>query len=183
MTYDFSNFKKEAKEVEEWLRREYGGINTGRATPAVLDNVQVEVYGSRMPIAHLAAISIEDPRTLRVAPWDKSQIKDIEKAIIASNLGLSVSADDAGLRVGFPQLTTENRLGLIKILKARLEDARVKVRAERETTWGDIQAKEKDGKMSEDDKFKAKEELQKHVDESNQGLEAIFEKKEKEVMG
>ncbi|MBX4215846.1 ribosome recycling factor [Candidatus Parcubacteria bacterium] len=183
MAYDFSAFKNEGKETEEWLRREYGGINTGRATPAVLDMVQAEIYGSRMPISHIASISIEDPRTLRVAPWDKTQVKDIEKAIMAANLGLSVAVDDAGLRVGFPQLTTENRERLIKVLKHKLEEGKVRLRAEREKVWNDIQAKERDGALPEDQKFKAKDELQKHVDECNKALEAIFEKKEKEVLG
>lgn len=183
MTYNFSKYKKECKDVEEWLKREYGGINTGRAAPALLDTVQVEVYGSRMPISHVAAISILDPRSLKISPYDKTQIKDIEKGIVSSNLGVSVSIDDSGIRISFPQLTTERRIQLVKVLKEKLEEARVSVRGEREKVWNDIQAKERDGLMSEDDKFKGKEELQKLVDEANKKLEEIFEKKEKEVLG
>lgn len=183
MAYDFAKFKKEAAEVEEWLRREYAGLSAGRATPALLDTVQVEVYGARTPIAHVASIAIEDPRTLLVAPYDKSQIKDVEKAIMAANLGLSVSATDSGVRVSVPQLTTERRTALVKVLKERLEEARVSLRAEREKVWNDIQEQERDGKMAEDDKFKGKEELQRQVDEANKKLEEIFEKKEKEVLG
>lgn len=183
MAYDFSKFKKECKDAEEWLKREYIGINTGRATPALLDTVQVEVYGSRMPISHLATISILDPRTLGISPYDKNQIKDIERGIVVSNLGCSVSIDDYGIRISFPQLTTERRIQLVKILKEKLEEARVSVRAEREKVWNDIQAKERDGLMSEDDKFKGKEELQKLVDDTNKVLEEIFEKKEREVLG
>lgn len=183
MAYDFSKFKRECRATEEWLKREYGGINTGRAAPALLDTVQIEVYGSRVPISHVAGILIEDARTLRISPWDKTQIKDIEKGIVISNLGVSVAIDDSGIRVSFPQLTTERRVQLVKMLKEKLEESRVKVRAEREKIWNDIQAKEKDSLMSEDDKFKGKEELQKLVDEANKTLEAIFEKKEKEVLG
>ncbi|MEK7115405.1 MAG: ribosome recycling factor [Patescibacteria group bacterium] len=183
MTYDFSLLKKESKDAEEWLKRAYGGINTGQAAPALLDTVQVEVYGSRMPISHLAAIAIEDARTLKISPWDKSQIKDIEKGITMANLGISVSIDDSGIRASFPQLTTERRIQLIRLLKEKLEEARVSVRAEREKVWNDIQVRERDGLMSEDDKFRGKEELQKLVDEANKALEAIFEKKEKEVLG
>lgn len=183
MTYDFSRLKKECKDAEEWLRREYGGINTGRAAPALLDTVQVEAYGSRMSISHVATIAIEDARTLKISPWDKSQIKDIEKGITMANLGISVSIDDSGIRASFPQLTTERRIQLIKLLKERLEEARVSVRAEREKAWNDIQARERESLMSEDDKFRGKEELQKLVDDANKALEAIFEKKEREVMG
>ncbi|MEK7582014.1 MAG: ribosome recycling factor [Patescibacteria group bacterium] len=183
MSYDFSKFKKETADAEEWLKREYGSFNTGRATATVLDAVLIEIYGSRMPISHLATITTEDARTLKIVPWDKTQVKDIEKAIMTVNIGLSVSIDDTGLRVIFPQLTTERRVGLIKILKEKLEEARVSVRAEREKIWNDIQAKERDGKIPEDEKFRTKDELQRLVDEAHTKLEVIFEKKEKEVLG
>ena len=183
MQYNFSNFKMELKKVGDFLSKEYGQLNVGRASPAVLDGVSVEVYGARQPIKNVASVSIEDPKTLRIAPWDKNQIKDIEKAIVASNLGLSVATDDMGIRVIFPQLTTETREKLVKVLKEKLEEQRITVRRERERIWDDIQAQEKAGKMPEDDKFRAKEELQKIIDETNTSLEAIFEKKKKEVMG
>ena len=183
MSYDFSKFKKEIIDAEDWLKREYSSFSTGRASSAVLDNVSIEVYGSRMAISHVATIGTEDPRTLKIVPWDKAQVKEIEKAIMAANLGLSVSVDDTGIRVSFPSLTTERRIGLIKILKEKLEEARVSIRGEREKVWNDIQAKEREGKMPEDEKFKCKDELQKLVDSAQAELEAIFEKKEKEVMG
>ncbi len=182
MQYNFSNFKGELKKVEEFLGKEYRELNVGRASPMVLDGVSVESYGSYMPIKNVAGISIEDPKTLRVAPWDKNQIKDIEKAIVASNLGLSVATDDAGLRVIFPQLTTETRQKLVKVLKEKLEESRITVRKERERIWDDIQGQEKTGKMTEDEKFRAKDELQKVTDEANKNLESAFERKEKEVM-
>ncbi len=183
MQYNFSGFKAELKKVEEFLNREYRELNIGRASPMVLDSIMVSSYGSFMPIKNVANIAIEDPKTLRVIPWDKSQVKEVEKAIISSNIGLSVATDDAGIRVIFPQLTTESRQNLVKILKEKLEEQRIAVRRERETVWDDVQMKEKEGKMTEDEKFRAKEELQKVVDEANANLEAIFDKKEKEVMG
>lgn len=183
MPYDFSKFKKETADALEWLKREYGSVNTGRASSVVLDTVAVDVYGSRMPISHIATISTEDPRTLKITPWDKGQTKDIEKAIATANLGLSVSIDDTGLRVFFPQPTTERRINLIKVLKEKLEEGRVSVRGERELVWNDIQDKERDGKMPEDEKFKSKVELQKIVDETHKKMEEIFEKKQKEVLG
>lgn len=183
MQYNFSNFKTELKKVGDFLSKEYTQLNIGRASPMVLDGVNVLSYGSHVPLNNVANISIEDPKTLRIAPWDKSQIKDIEKAIIASNLGLSVATDDAGIRVIFPQLTTETRQTLVKVLKEKLEEQRVTVRREREIVWKDVEAKHKDGKVTDDEKFRAKDELQKIIDEANKNLEAIFEKKQKEVMG
>ena len=177
MQYNFSNAKAEMKKVEEFLSKEYTQLNTGRASPMVLDGIAVEVYGAFQPIKNVASVSIEDPKTLRVSPWDKSQVKAIEKAVMASNIGLSVATDESGLRVIFPQLTTETRQNLVKILKGKLEEARITVRKEREKVMDDINA------LTEDEKFKGKEDLQKIVDETNRNLEAIFEKKETEVMG
>ncbi len=183
MQYNFSQFKTELKKIEDFLAKEYTQLNIGRASPMVLDGVSVEAYGSRMPLKNVANISIEDPKTLRIAPFDKSQIKDIEKAIVAGNLGLSVATDDMGIRVIFPQLTTETRGSLVKILKEKLEEARITVRRERENVWKDVEVKEKEAKLTEDEKFRAKEELQKLIDTVNNNLESIFDKKEKEVMG
>ena len=183
MQYNFSNFKAELKKIEEFLGKEYNQLNIGRASPSVLDGVTVESYGSYVPLKNAASVSIEDPKTLRIAPWDKNQIKSIEKAVAGANLGLSVATDDAGLRVIFPQLTTETRQTLVKVLKEKLEASRITVRREREKLSEDIEAKEKDGKMNEDERFRSKEELQKIVNETNKNLEAIFEKKEREVMG
>lgn len=183
MQYNFSNFKNELKKVEDYLGKEYTQLNIGRASPMVLDGVSVESYGSFVPLKNVASVSIEDPKTLRIAPWDKSQVKNIEKAIIGSNLGLSVATDDMGIRVIFPQLTTETRQTLVKVLKEKLEESRITVRKERESVMSDIEEKEKEGKITEDERFRAKEELQKIINETNGNLEAIFEKKEKEVMG
>ncbi len=178
MSYNFSDFKQNLKKVEEWLSKEYGGVHTGRATPMILDTISVESYGSLQPIKNVGSISIEDPRTIRVAPWDKTLVKAIESAIAAANLGLSVSADSDGLRVIFPQLTTETREKLVKVLKEKLEDARISVRKERDEAFTKMKA----ANLPEDDTFRAKDEMQKYVDEANQSLEAVFEKKEKEVM-
>jgi ribosome recycling factor len=116
-------------------------------------------------------------RTLRISPWDKNVVKDIEKAIQASGLPLSVVVDGSGLRASVPQLTAESKQSLVKLCKEKLEDARVKVRMVRQTTDKDIEATEK----AEDDKFRAKEELQKNVDEINKKLEELFTKKEADI--
>lgn len=176
MAYNTQNFKIELKKIEEWLGKEYGQVHTGRATPIVLDSIMVESYGAYMPIKNVASISIEDPKTLRIAPWDKNQIKEIENAVMAANLGLSVVSDSDGVRVIFPMLTTENRTKLVKVLKEKLEDARISIRKERQVEI------DKTENLSEDEKKRAKEDIQKVVDEGNNNLEAIFNKKENEIM-
>lgn len=168
-------------EKAAWLEKELQSVRTGRATPMLLDAISVEAYGSRMPIRDIGAINIEDARTLRIAPWDLTQTKEIEKAIAIANLGVSTSIDEKGLRVHFPELTSERRLVLQKVIKEKLEEARIALRGAREETWDDIQKLEREGKMSEDDKFRGKEEMQKIVDLGNQKLEAIAKKKEDEV--
>ncbi len=178
MAYNFTATKQEFKNVEEWLRNEYSGLHTGRATPLVLDSISIESYGSYQPIKNVGSISVEDAKTLRVVPWDKSHVKEIEKAIQAANLGLSVATDDQGLRVIFPMLTTENRQKLVKVLKDKMEDARISVRKVREAALDGMKSAE----LPEDDMFRGKEELQKLVDEANASLEAVFQKKEAEVM-
>lgn len=181
MAYDFSHFKKQLQGVEEWLGNEYLGVRTGRATPAILDGVSVEAYGARTPLKHAASISIEDAKTIRVAPYDKSQIKAMEKAVMEANLGLSVSSDDQGLRISFPDLTSERRQALVKVTREKLEQARVSVRSERDEVWGDIQSKEREGTIAEDEKFRLKDEMQKYVDAANQKLEAHAARKEEEI--
>jgi ribosome recycling factor len=181
MAYDFKPFEKRIKEIEERLGKELSGVRTGRATPAVLDGVQVESYGSRMGIAQVATVTAEDARSLRITPFDPSTIKEIEKAITAANLGLSAGSDERGVRVFFPELTSERRVSLLKVAKEKVEEIRQMLRAARDEVWNDIQAKEKAKEMSEDDKFRNKDEMQKRVDAANAAFDAALERKEKEI--
>ncbi len=182
MAYNFNSFKDGVKGVEEWLKKELSTVRTGRANLSILDGVNVEAYGAFMPINQVANLSMEDVRGVRISPWDASVTKDVEKAIIASDLGLSVTVDDKGLRVIFPELTGERRTALVKLTKQKLEDAKITLRGEREKTIKDIEGKEKAGEISEDDKFRLKAELQKMLDECTRNLESMFEKKEKEIL-
>lgn len=181
MAYNFSTFKDGVEKVEEWLAQEFSGIRTGSATPTLLDGVKVDSYGTKTAISHVASIGTEDARTLRITPWDKGLLKDIESALHAADLGVSVSVDDQGIRIGFPELTTERRVLLIKSAKDKLEKARISLRSEREQTWNDIQEKQKDGEISEDEKFSLKEDLQKHVDEAGKKFDAMFDRKEAQI--
>lgn len=179
--YNFEKFKNDLAEVENWLLKELSTIRTGMASPALLDGVKVDSYGSMTPLNQVANISTEDAKTLVVSPWDASQVKDVEKAINDADLGVSVSAGSTGIRVSFPDLTSDRRVLLIKTAKEKLEKARVSLRAEREKVWDDVQKKEKEGEINEDEKFRFKDEIQKMIDEVNSKLEAGFNKKEDEI--
>ena len=181
MSYDFSEFKQQLTDVEDWLREEYKGIRTGRAAPSVLDHVMVEAYGARMPINQTASITTEDARTIRIDPWDKGLVKAIESALDNSDLGLSVNAGEDGVRVSFPELTTERRDQLLKLSKQKLEEARKSVRTARDEVWDEIQRQEKNSAITEDDKYRFKDEMEELVQQTNKELEAMQEKKEKEI--
>lgn len=181
MAYDFKAFEGRIKEIEEHVAKELGGVRTGRATPAILDGVTIESYGTRMPVHQLATISVEDPRSLRIVPWDMSNAKEIEKAITMANLGLSVGMDERGVRVFFPELTSERRASLLKLAKEKVEEARASLRQARDEVWSDIQEKERAGEMPEDDKFRAKDDMQKRVDAANKNFDDMLERKEKEI--
>ena len=132
MPYDFTKFDTKVTGAREWLAKEFRNIRTGRANPAILDGVQVSAYGSMVPLKQVAQISTEDARTIRVQPYDPSTIKDIERAISTANLGVGTSADSAGVRVTFPELTGERRQELVKMAKGKLEEARATIRVARD---------------------------------------------------
>jgi ribosome recycling factor len=187
MAYDLNTFKKKLESSLEWTKKEFQQIRTGQASPAILDGVRVEVYGAPMSMKEVASVTLEGARTLRVAPWDKSQLKEIEKAITVANLGVSVVSDDQGLRVNFPEMTSESRQQVIKIVKDKMEESRKQIRRERDEVLKDIQSKEKGSDtiagMGKDEVFRLKNEIQKIVDETNKKLEDLYMKKEKEIIG
>lgn len=181
MDYDFKPVDAKLKAAEEWLKKEYGGLRTGRATPAILDGVMISAYGSLTPLKQVANVSVEDARSIRISAYDSSLLKDIEKGIIAANLGVGTTADSSSVRVTFPELTGERRTELVKIAKQKLEEARTSVRLARDESWKEIQEREREGTLTEDDKFALKEDLQERVDKTNGELEAAFKAKETEM--
>lgn len=182
MAYNFSTFNQKIKETAEWYTRELATIRTGRASTAFLDNVKVDSYGAEMGITSLATVSSEDPRTIRISPWDSSQVQAIEKAITLADLGVSVVVDGSGLRVIFPELTGERRQQLMKVAKEKLEDARVALRRERNEVVEDLNSKKKEGTMGEDDMMRTKAEMEKIFQEGSKKLDELFDKKEKEIL-
>ena len=145
MQYNFTKLKTELATTETWLVKELGAIRTNRANPSVLDSVRVEAYGSDMPISGVAGITNEDPRTIRITPWDHALVKAIEKSITVANLGVSVSVDDKGIRVAFPELTGDRRKEIVKMAKEKFEQSRIQLRKHRDEILSDIDKKEKEG--------------------------------------
>jgi len=183
MAYDFNPLKKQIAGTEEWLKKEMSQIRTGQASPAVLDGVRVDSYGAQLGIKEVASILIEGARSLRVAPWDLKQSKEIEKAVTAANLGVSVTVDDQGVRIIFPELTADRRIEIAKMAKDRLEEGKKQIRGHRDAVIKDLTTKEKEGGYGKDDIFRLKNDTQKLVDDANKKLEEMFAKKEKEIVG
>lgn len=181
--YDVDSFKKDLVAEEERLKDALSGIRTGQAAPAALDGVKVEAYGAFMGLKEVASIFIESARFLRVVPWDRAQIREIEKAVTAADLGVSVASDAEGVRIGFPELTSDKRKDFARMAKDRLEDARKHIRVRRDRIVKDLQAREKTGGWGKDDVFRLKNEIQKLVDEANKKLDGLCARKELEIMG
>lgn len=180
-SFDFSTLDKNIKETEEWLVRELSSVRTGRATPAILDTVKPEAYGTRQAVNQMAAITIEDARSLRIVPWDKSLTKNIERAIQDADLGVGLATDDQGLRVTFPELTAERRTMLLKVANEKVEQARIALRGHRTDAIKAVEAAEKEGGMSKDELGRFKEEIQKKIDKGNESLSELGKKKETEI--
>ncbi len=166
----------------DYLKNELAGLQVGRATPSLIEDLKVECYNQRMPLKQLAAIQTPEPRSILVRPWDKNILRDIAKAISQSKLRLSPIIEEEFIRLKIPPLSEERRRELTKILQEKLEECRISVRRQREEVWREIQDLEQAGKISEDDKFKAKSELQKVIDEYNKKIEEMGKKKEEEIM-
>jgi len=152
-------------------------VRTGRATVTLLDSVFVEVYGSKMPLNQVATISQEDPKTLKIIPFDMNQSAEIEKGINNADLGVSVSNSSTGIRVIFPELTSERREVLIRQANKKLEEARISIRSKRDEVKKDIQR----GELGEDDERRYEEQMQEKVDATNEKIEEMFNNKKAEI--
>ena len=181
-----ADIKKDAeqrmqKSIES-LKHDLAKVRTGRAHPSLLDQVTVDYYGSDVPLSQVANISTEDARTLKVVPWEKPMASKIEKAILISNLGLNPSNDGTVIRVPLPALTEERRRDLVKVVKGEAEGARVAIRNIRRDANGDFKALLKEKEISEDEERRATDDIQKLTDHYIKEVEAVLEKKEKELM-
>lgn len=180
MAYTFSSLEEGISKTEEWLHADLKTVRTGRANPAILDHITVEAYGTQTPLLQVGSVATEDARTLRISVWDQSLLKAVERALTEAALGLSVMADDTGIRVISPELTGERREELKKVVRSKLEEARVRLRSVRGAAMQDLDAKKKEG-MSEDEHRRLQGEVQKKIDAGMEILEALAEKKIAEI--
>lgn len=176
------NLNAELEKNFNFFKTEISTLSVGRATPHLVEDVSVEYYGSIVPLKQVATITTPDPRTIAIQPFDRNQLKDIEKAINLANLGFNPNNNGELIRISVPQPTEERRKDLVKLLNKILENARIGVRNAREEAMKEIKAMEKTGEISEDDRFSMQEEIQKAVDAANKKLEEEADKKEKEIM-
>ncbi|NLI93276.1 MAG: ribosome recycling factor [Peptococcaceae bacterium] len=174
--------EEKMKKTVEVLRKDLASVRAGRANPAMLEKISVDYYGTPTPVNQLANVSVPEPRILIIQPWDKSSIKDIEKAILKSDLGLTPSNDGVVIRLNIPQLTAERRTEIVKTVKKKAEEARVAVRNIRRELIDDIKKLEKEKAASEDDSKKSQEKAQKLTDKYIKDIDDVLEKKEKEIM-
>lgn len=164
------------------LEDDLAGIRTGRASPALVEKLQVDYYGAPTPLVQLASISVPEPRMLMIRPFDASTIRDIEKAIQSSDLGLTPSNDGKAIRLNLPPLTEERRHDLSRLVNSRLEEAKVSIRNVRRDLIKDLREFEKEKMISEDDLKTGEDELQKLTDKISEQIDAIGEKKQKEIL-
>lgn len=174
--------KSRMQKAVEATRREFSSVRTGRANPALLEQVKVDYYGVSTPINQVATVTVPEPRLLVVAPWDKKMVKDVERAILKSELGLTPSSDGAVIRLPIPPLTEERRRDLAKVVRRQTEEGRVAVRNIRREAKEMIEELEEAGEVSEDGAKRALEELQKLTDEFVAAVDKALEAKEKEIM-
>ncbi len=172
----------ELDKIISFFEKDIAGIRTGRATSSLVEDIIIDSYGSKLPLKQVASISVPGPRMITIQPWDRALIPVIEKAISQSELGVNPVNNKDSINVPLPPLTEEFRKNLTRVLNEKSEEARISLRKIREDDWKKIQDGFRDGSIREDDKFKGKEELQKLIDEYNVKVEAISDKKRKEIM-
>jgi len=163
-------------------KEELNQLRTGRASTALVENLLVDYYGAKSPLKQVASISVPEPRTIVISPWDKGSLVNIEAAIRESQLNLNPMNDGQVVRINIPALNEERRKELVKVLNQKTEEAKISIRRIREEIWSEIQQLEKEGKIGEDDKFIGKDKLQEAIDSYNRKIEEMREKKEEEVM-
>ena len=164
------------------LKEEFAGLRTGRASTALLDQIQVDAYGSTMPLSQCAAVSVPDPRSLMVSVWDKGVVVSVEKAIRSSGLGLNPVMEGQNLRIPIPPLTEERRRDIAKLAGKYAEQQRIAVRNVRHHAMDDLKKAEKDGAITQDEQRRMQDEAQKFTDEAIRRIDEALKNKEQEIM-
>jgi ribosome recycling factor len=174
--------KARMEEVIAATKRTFAAVRTGRANPALLDRIMVSYYGTPTPLNQMASVSVPEPRLLVVTPWDKGSIKDVEKAILTSDLGLVPSNDGTVIRLAIPTLTEERRKDLVRVVRKDAEEHRVAVRNIRRDLNDAVKKLEKNGDISEDDSHRVQEEIQEQTNDFISQIDELLKAKEKEIM-
>ena len=182
MAVDFKDFERRMNKALDHLDEEFGAVRAGRANPKVLDRISVEYYGSETPLNGVATISAPNARTLVIQPWDTKLLKDIQKAIQISDLGINPQNDGRVIRLVFPQLTEERRKDLVKQVKKYAEDAKVAMRNIRRDGMDYVKKLKKNSEITEDDQKKAEKDLQELLDKNIKKVDVALAAKEKELM-
>lgn len=175
--------KNDFNRISEFLKNELAQIRSGRASPSLVEDIRADAYGTKMKIKELAAVLVPDPKSLIIQVWDRALVQAVAKAIEESHLGLSPSIEGQNIKLALPPLVEERKKELIRLLNEKLEQGRIRIRRGRDEIWHKIQDLEKDKKISEDDKFRAKDKLQEIVDEYNEKIKEIGQAKEREISG
>lgn len=178
----YEDVKQKMDKAVAAMESDFAGIRAGRANPAILDKVMVDYYGAATPIAQVGTISIPDPRMLMIQPWDASILHDIEKAILASDLGLTPNNDGKAIRLNFPAPTEERRKELSKSVSKRAEEAKVVIRGIRRDAIDAFKAQKKNGEITEDDLKDAENGIQKVTDQYIKDIDNLADAKSKEIM-
>ena len=177
-----NKIRPELDKAISFLERELAKIRTGRATPSLVEDIVCECFGQKFPLKQLAAISIPEPRQILIQPWDKSYIEGIVRALEKTGIGANPIVDKEVIRINLPFLSEEYRKELLRLLSQKQEEARKTIRRWREEAWDKIQEGYREGKIREDDKYQGKDELQDLVNEYNEKIENLGEKKKKEII-
>ncbi|MEX1111938.1 MAG: ribosome recycling factor [Candidatus Andersenbacteria bacterium] len=174
-------FESAKQEALEWFQKEIAGLRTGRVKPDLVDSIPVEAYGARSPLKSLASVSSSDARTLVISPFDKGVISDIEKAVTNANLGVNPAVDGSIIRLAFPSLTEESRKQTLKVLHAKAEDTRVRLRQARDEALKTLKEEKEKSDITEDDFYDGKKDLDELIGKANGDIDGIIKKKEEEI--
>lgn len=175
--------KKELELLFAHVTKEVSLLHVSRATPALVEHLSVAAYGGKMPLVQVASIATPDARTILVQPWDTALIPEIQKAVQNSNLGMGLSVDEKFVRLTMPQLSEERRREITKVLGRKIEEARINARKVRDSAMKELEGAEKAKSISQDEKFRLKDGVQKVIDEYNENVHNLEEKKEREISG
>ena len=179
---DYTSIEEKMEKAVSMLSERLAEVRAGRANPAILNKVKVDYYGTPTPINQMAGISVPEARLIVIQPWDVSQIKEIEKAILASEIGVNPNNDGKVIRLAFPELNEERRKEIVKDIKKMAEEAKVGVRAARRDGMDEAKEKQKEGEITEDEEKQAENNIQKLTDKYTSEIDKILEEKEKDVM-